>query len=499
MKKQRKTKQKKLKMKLWIKLHSIFTIFLLIFYVALGIFGEFSVLGKDLNSKYAWAAGTAITLFVDGLPGKSVLSSSRTCVNNVSTINLSWTNSEGAITYSITRDGELLASGFQSMAYSDNSVVGGTSYSYIVTAYGTGGESISDPLVVTARDCFEVELPDPVLQLVSFDGKQVMQGVPLSTLNKTFKLTGTTNIPDADIQITTFPGPFFVSTLQANSNGYWEYYLPDNLETGSYYFRITAIDPDELLRSVTEEYYFQINKSTSLKNDDDDEDNDDKDSSKKELLEKAELPRETQKSENIFFDDNRKSNEEDTQNSTSENSAKIVMILKNKAGKIFRSQDAQIDILLVNKLKLKSFSENDVFKLRYEILDRKNMIVFLSEVPERIIGNQLEKAIHIPENLSNGNYRLRVSLVTEKMVYSSESPFFFDDMPVVNLGGGILISYQKLIAYLGWILIISLILLVIFGFMFLMEYYFFRKAISTVDEKGLVKTGMIQGRKGVLR
>ncbi len=503
MKKKQKQKSRKLKMRFWMRLHAAFTIFLLLFYVTLGTLGGFSVLGNDLKAKYAWAAGATISVFVDGLPGKPIITATKTCASNVSAVHLAWTGSEGATSYAITRDGTPLASGFQTMAYVDNNVIGGTDYAYVVTASGAGGDTVSDPLVVTARDCLII-LPDPTLDLISFNEKEYLLGDVLSTTKKTFRITGTTNMPNADIQIKTLPGPVFVSTLQANATGYWEYYLPNELSVGTYDFQITAVDPGDFLRNITKDYTFQIisestppvppappptpapapKESGGGKHH----------GSSKGLTENL-IPVSTGNPKHNAGNQNVQPQENPLQSSAE--AGRIVVKLENENGRIYRGQDAQFRILLVDRNKLSVISNENLFNLKYEILNKKNSVVFSSQVSERIIGNQLEKTLHVPENLPSGSYKIRVSLFDGANLLSGESSFIFVDMPMLNLGGGITLTYLQLVNYVGWLVIILLLLFLFFGFMFVLEYYFFKEALFTVDERNLSKQGMIPRRKGV--
>lgn len=154
-------------MRSWLKIHSVFTLTLLLFYVACGVFGGFDVLGNDLKAKVAWAAGSTISVTVNALPGQPMVSSNETCVADVSTIDLNWIGSEGATSFAVVRDGLTLASGFVSPAFTDSNVIAGVDYSYVIKASGAGGDSFSDPLLATAKDCTFLLSDLPIL---SFGG-----------------------------------------------------------------------------------------------------------------------------------------------------------------------------------------------------------------------------------------------------------------------------------------------------------------------------------------
>jgi len=507
-------KKTKLKMSFWMKLHAMCTIFLLLFYVTLGTFGGFGMLGNDLRAKYAWAA--SISVFIDGLPGKPIVTAAKTCANNVSAVHLAWTESTGATSNSITRDGAELASGFQTMSYVDSNVVGGTDYTYVVTASGAGGDSISDPLVVTARDCLII-VPQPSLELISLGGKEYLSGESLSTTKKIFKITGTTNLLNANIQIKTLPGPIFVSTLQANETGYWEYYLPSELSVGAYDFQITAVDPGDFLRNITKNYSFQVvaeqlppppppmsppsppNPTPSPNENSGDNHHNHHQASNQGSDNFSEPPAKVVSQTGLtdLMNDQATQSQTQPQQAATEEIASMTVNLENSGAKIYRGQDAQIRILFINKDKLLVNQADNIFNLKYEILDKKNEVVFVSQIAERIIANQLTRVIHVPESLPDGNYTLRVSLLDNRNLLSGETSFIFVEMPIVNFGGGITASYTQLVSYVGWLALILLFLLLLLGFMFVLEYYLFKKALFTVDEYDLAKRGMVPHRKGV--
>ncbi|MDD5397239.1 MAG: hypothetical protein PHW24_04245 [Candidatus Moranbacteria bacterium] len=493
----KKAKKQKIKMNIWMRLHAAFTIFLLVSYLALGAFGGFGMLGDDLKGKYAWAADTTIGVFVDALPGRPVISATASCSANVSIVSLSWTQSEGATIYSVTRNGMPLVSGFQTMSYEDNTVIGGQNYSYVVTASGSSGDSVSDPVVVRASDCLVIEKPDPTLTLVSFDGKEYVSGNTLATKNKMFKITGTTNMPNASIQIKTMPGPIFVSTLQSNINGYWEYYLPAELAVGSYNFVVMAADPDNFLRNVTQNYAFQI-----LKQD--------------EVIPVPPVPTPVPTAPTTTDDNgggghkNKSSNDGQTKSPAivqeNQNKGNIgqgaavevgSLAIKLKRDEVFRTQDLQMTIIFGGLEKLLSDQKNKLLDLKYEILDAKGKVVFSNEGSEKIFGNKLQKAIHVPEEFPNGHYKIRISTTKEGKLISAENSFVFVELPIFNLGGGIMITYSKLISQIGWLLILAMLLLIFMLLMFLLEYYKYKQALTTVAEDSLAKRGMFSRRKGV--
>ncbi|NTV41653.1 MAG: hypothetical protein HGA61_05310, partial [Candidatus Moranbacteria bacterium] len=363
----------------------------------------------------------------------------------------------------------------------DSNVVAGTDYTYIVTASGSSGDMISDPLTVRAKDCFIIEKPDPTLTLVSFDGKEVVQGAALVTTNKIFKLTGTTNMPNANIQIKTLPGPIFVSTLQANLNGYWEYYLPGQLNEGNYSFQIMATDPDSFLRNITKNYAFKIESLPGGGGGENGGDHGGGHSG-------GHTTTPGKGSGGVVVVPPKPPMEE----------ADMNLIVQNKDSKVFRGQDLQFELILSNKERI-STNVDKVYNLEYDVLDKTNAVVFAVQATEKIPGNVLEKNLLLPTGLPDGNYKIRATLSAGNNILTSEKNFTFSDMPIFNLGGGFTATYCQVVSAIGWLLIISLLLLIIFLLMFLIEYFLFREALFTVDEYDLAKRGMIPFGKEVAK
>jgi hypothetical protein len=489
-------KKKQFKMRSWVKIHAACTVFLLVLYVGLGLFGGFSMLGNDLKSKYALAVGTTISVFIDGLPGVPVVTAPTSCVLGVSTVDLSWIGSEGATSYTITRNGLTLVSGISSMMYTDNTVYDGYAYEYTVTAYGASGSNVSDPLTITSADCGNTHLPDPNVVISVLGGETVVANQTTETTQTLFKITGTTNMANAHIKIATLPGPIFVSTLEANAAGYWEYYLPSALGLGSYTFQVTATDFGIPTRNVTKDFRFTIIEKQGDSNN----------NKKKKNHSAASTTTVTTTSNNGGTTGTQEgANNNQTGNTTTETLPEVTteqtgiisIELKNKSGKVYRGQDVQM-LLIFNQMGQAFEGSNvNLLNLKYEIIDQKGGVVFSGDVAERVYNGQLEKNIHIPEQLANGDYTLRISMQKNGTFLSGESHFTFGDMPVINFGGGIKMTYSELISEIGWIAASSITVLIFFGFMFLMEFYIFKKSLLTIAEDGLIRSGMISTRKGV--
>lgn len=85
-------------------------------------------------------------------PGPFSVTESVYCNSSKSAVRLNWTASANALSYTVLRDGTILASGVTSSGYNDTSVVVGSTYSYQVIAINNSGSMPSPPAMITVGD-----------------------------------------------------------------------------------------------------------------------------------------------------------------------------------------------------------------------------------------------------------------------------------------------------------------------------------------------------------
>lgn len=76
------------------------------------------------------------------------------------TVALSWTAVTGADSYTVTRDGTVVASGVTALSYTDTGLTDGTSYSYTVAGVNTGGSGPAS-IAVSATPAASSSSPTP--------------------------------------------------------------------------------------------------------------------------------------------------------------------------------------------------------------------------------------------------------------------------------------------------------------------------------------------------
>jgi fibronectin type 3 domain-containing protein len=85
-------------------------------------------------------------------PGAFSSSVSVFCSNGAPAVRVTWTTSAGATSYSVLRNGTVIASGLTGSSYDDTSVADGSTYSYVVRATNSVGTSETAPGNVTVVD-----------------------------------------------------------------------------------------------------------------------------------------------------------------------------------------------------------------------------------------------------------------------------------------------------------------------------------------------------------
>jgi len=113
-------------------------------------------------------------------------------------VSLSWTASSGATSYKVQRSGTS-GSGYAILAttmgssYSDNNVVNGTTYFYVVSALNAGGESAISQQA-TARPTAPISAQELNSSGLSISGSTATLTVPASVIGHTYQLQYTDNL-----------------------------------------------------------------------------------------------------------------------------------------------------------------------------------------------------------------------------------------------------------------------------------------------------------------
>jgi len=453
-----------------IKYHAIVTLLVVFLYLTLGFAADPRLLLTDFSEKYAQAATSLTTLqiVVHGPPAKPEVTATPGCSSSSPYVHLSWPATNDTDSYDITRNSVVLVTGWTSTSYQDTAVVATTTYTYQVTANGPLGTATSDEVSVTTGDCYVPPVPAAcaIVTLNNIDLTQHPQIPKITDRTPTF--TGTTNMAYAVMRYEIYSGPMIIGSNTANSNGYWTFTVPTKLNYGLHTIYVTATDPADPTRSVTETQNFRVVKK---------EEEEKKEEEKKAAAQPAaavpdQIPPEAapipKEQEGPPFNFN--------------------LSVENKDRLVYFGSDLLTNLKII---KLWDFSpEEDT--LKYKVTDVSGRTVSQWEKSALIApGANIQDDFKIPIYLRSGKYKITVEVQSGKYLIEAENSFELREKPIVNLGGGLIITYPMVISILGYVLIFCLLLLLIFLALLAREYWLAHQAQLQIDEEELAREGYI--------
>lgn len=423
-------------------------------------------LSYDLRQKYHALADEVIvvTATVLDAPVKPVVTITAQCVTDTLSLELDWADDTNTYTYDIDRDGLPLVTGISSSEYSDTAVALSTSYEYIVTAQGPMGPgfAVSDPVSMTTLSVCETVIT-PTVTITSFDSRSVdsFGGTPrISDRRPTF--SGTTNIANAIIQVVVGPPSSFLSEFTANSNGYFSWQPPLNFSFGKQVFTVTAIDPNDASRKASASLQFEIKKK-----------NDSSSDSSKKASQKTIVPPVGESAVQAPVD--------------------FSLSVGNSEKKIFQGEALNVFFFIKN---LAPKYHNTYIPVRHSIIDSKgNIIVTLTTEEFFRRGVEIRKQLDLPATIASGRYFVQTDVSLDKMNVSRIESFTVLDVPLLDLGGGTVITYAEIVRNLGWIALILFALLSLWLFLFMREYGMYLQALRHIAERQLMNAGFITKRR----
>jgi hypothetical protein len=471
LKKRKKTKsaKKSKKISLLIKYHTVLTITVVFLYLTLGLAVDPKLLLTDISEKYAEAATslTKLQLVIHGPPAQPVVSATPGCSSSSPYIVLAWDTTNDTDSYDITRDGDNLVTGLTVTTYQDNYVVATTSYTYQVTANGPYGSATSDEVSATTGDCYVP--PNPAQCTIVTINKINLTNyskIPKVT-DRTPIFTGTANMAYAVMHYEIYSGPVIIASGKANSNGYWTYTVPTELNYGLHTIYVTATDPADPSRFFTATQNFRVEKEEA------------KTENEKETKTAAKttaLPATPNPSEAVPLP--KEQNPPFNFNFSVESQDKL----------IYLGSDLLTNLEII---KLRDFPpEKDL--LKYKITDVSGRTV--SEWEKSVLvtaGANIKDDFKIPSDLHSGKYKITVETQTGKYLIVAENSFETRERPILNMGGGLIVTYPMVISILGYLMIFCLLLLFIFLALLGREYWLARQALRQIDEDKLAREGYI--------
>ncbi|MEK7494277.1 MAG: hypothetical protein AAB615_00205 [Patescibacteria group bacterium] len=450
-----------------LKIHALVTALFVIGYFLFTLFDP-GLLSYTLREKFHVFADDTITLTATVLapPVQPVVTATAVCDTSTGQlrVELDWANDVNSSSFDIDRDSLPLVTGLTASAYNDTGVLVGTSYSYEVTANGPMGPgfAISDPVSVTTPSVCDVVIPDGSVTITTFNRKSLdsYSGTPSTTNRRPF-FAGTSNIANADIEISVGPDSILFATLSANANGYFEWRPTNNLPFATQTFSVTATDPTDSARTATDQLEFRIREAS-------------------EVTEDTDLG----------------SSENDTPVSTGSGRedkgapqppATFQLTIGNKDGQVYQGQELYA-LLYIESIEEKYQSVG--IPLRLSIIDLDGNVV-TSITREEFLkrGGEVRSTLSIPPYIRSGEYLFQAEAIFEKTIVSVSERITILELPIFQLGGGTVITYNDIIRNLSWIVLL-LVLFFLFTFLLLVrEFGLFLQGKGTVAEGALKKAG----------
>jgi hypothetical protein len=136
--------------------------------------------------------------------------------------------------------------------------------------------------------------------------------------------------------------------------------------------------------------------------------------------------------------------------------------------------------------------------VNYSILDsRGDSLYLVSEKTNLSAGKEITKDITLPSHIKAGFYKLKIEIQNDKFSSSKEIAFEIIPAPIINLGGGIIVTYPDILSSLGTISLSLFALLIIWLFLFSREYWLSLHAIRNITENNLAKMGLISLKRKI--
>jgi len=459
--------------------HAVVTGLFLLAYIALSTIYGPEFLLADMRAKFQAVADefVQVSARVLGPPQKPVVSANAVCLDGNLSVNLVWADDENSEYYDIDRNSLPLVTGIYENQYADEAVMVGNTYEYVVTARGwmNPGFAVSDPILVTTPAECEIVLPEPFVRLISIESGEIDGNGNWSTEKRQPIFSGNSNIANAIISITILGDTNYGTLLTANANGYWSWRPPSELSYGEHIFYASATDPEDPSRVANISALFNIEKEIE-----------------KEKSHKKE------KKEGDFLQSSKKYKEESSAETCKEIPKEKQMLplqysLIAKPASIMQGQSTKITI------SLESLDDNFVGReaiVRYSLIDElgKN----IKQDYETITLSKdasYEHVMFLEKKIITGKYFLRSELIFSDYDIERKIDLEILDLPVVHLGGGLIITYQQLLSDLGTISFWLILALLFWLGILSREYWLSTHALRQITEKSLENLGMVPMRK----
>lgn len=476
------------RVQLALRVHAWATASILVFYAFLGFLWGPKFSFADFQETWsAFADDVTVSATVPAPPIAPVVTADAACLSDVLSVSLDWADDSGSTSFDIYRDSVLLVSGLTSSSYIDTTLDPGTEYSYVAVAYGPMGAGVasSDPVLVsTPSDC--LSSLSPTLTIVTVAGMDVslLSGVSISDATPT--LTGTSNMPNASVSVSIVGTTSLYATFLTNSNGYWEWTPSTSLSSGDYTLTVTVTHPLYSLQTASDSLTLSV--SVSSGSDDDDGGHKKKKKKKSPVVAIASPTYHVPPVSPTF----QPSPAEGLSGTIPSAPLSISLGVVNTGGWVFQSRTLET-LLSINRLDRSL--ENQSGDISYTVYDVSHEKVFESTrtIAMRREGEYRE-TVPIPREWASGDYSVVARLNFNDMDIEGGAPFRVVELPLFDLGGGIIVTWDDALRFLGWVSLGSALSLLLVLLLFIREYRLYLHVARHVSEESFFR--FLTVRKG---
>ena len=477
-------------MKTVARLHAFAVGGFMALYIGLSFVYSPDVLLSDIRDKWrAFALDTiSITARVLAPPVQPTVTVAPACDTTVGvlSIGLDWADDVNSVSYDVTRDGLPLVTGLSSSSYTDTSVAVGTSYTYEVTARGPMGPgfAVSDPVVATTPAVCSIVFV-PKLTIMTFDGKAFshFSGTPTTTERRP-EFSGTTNIPNAKIDILLNSSVMITAQATANATGYWSWRPPVDLSYDTHTIFVTSSDPGDPSVSASLDFPFEVVKESSGSGGGGG-------GSKKKWSSSA-----AASSPGIVTPETPQGTPSGQSNQppVSVPGAPFHLVVSLASAEVYQGRDFPFSIAFTD---VKDAVRGVTAVARYTVTDADGNEK-LSSLENIAISDRAVslKKVAIPSYFKEGKYRLKVEILIDQYDVSQEERFTVIPLPFLSPGGGFVITYSEFLSRIGTFSLLLALLLCLWIFFFYREYMLYLRALRHITERNLARAGFFGG-KGV--
>lgn len=460
------------KLKKLSKLHAIATGAVFGVYIIFSVIYSPEFLLSDIRDKFNVLADDTVTVTARVLapPVKPLVTGASACNAGSLSISVDWPDDVNSTSYDVYRDGLPLVTGLSSSLFSDMNVVVNTSYDYVVVANGSmgPGTASSDAVTVTTPEkCVVIAPPaNVVISAIQSNDLTGINGIPETTSRQPI-FSGTTNIPNGRIDILLNSMLAISAQTSANGNGYWNWQVPVILPIDTHTLFVTVTDPNDATRTSTAILTFKV----------------------------------VNERKSSTGGGGKKISASTTASSGSQNGTEkpftvpFNVVLSAGGDQVYPGKELPVSLLFSSVAD--GYDGVDII-IKYFILDEEGNVkstllagAMLNE------GRMITGAVPVPASVKDGKYRVKAEVILGRFDVSREAAFRVLPLPMIDMGGGFIVTYPELLSRLGWIVLSSAILLLLWLALFYREYWTYLHSLRHITERNLARSGFFGSGKGV--